>query len=227
MTLSTMGHWGGKRRAKVRQKKRIGQTSGNCREKEQKMQSWLYKNKTNLCDDSQIWISNWSIMQNWPCTKRLIHTISAAFLIFNQPQAEGSIIQQSSHWDSQGPNPERHSILIAILLCWGWSSRDHRKLSKSYILSEALNASLVVSRRSPLPLFVCVWSLLWNRTWGYHSHTHIYTHRYTAVSHNTQALEETWRLQPYPLVYMTTTSCTTHTQHTQHTYTVNLTALHG
>ena len=104
----------------------------------------------------QIWIWNWSIMHNWPCTKRLIQIINAAFLIFNQSQAEGSIIQQSSRWDSPGPNPERHSTLVSILPCWGWSSRDHRKFSKSYILSEALNALLAVSRMSPLLLCVCV-----------------------------------------------------------------------
>lgn len=69
-----------------------------------------------------------------------------------------------------------HSILISILVMLGWARRDHRKFSISYILSEAVSASLVVSRCSSLSEFVCVWSSPWNRTWGYHSHTHILTH---------------------------------------------------
>lgn len=118
-------------------------------------------------------------MQSWPCTKRLIQTINAAFLIFNQSQAEGSIIQQSSRRESLGPNPERHSILISILACWGWASRDHRKFSKSYILSEALNASLVVSRSSPPLLGLCVCVCDRCSGTGPGAITHSYSHRYT------------------------------------------------
>lgn len=118
---------------------------------------------------------------------------------------------------------ECQSNLISILSCWGWASRDHRKFSKSYILSEALNASVGVSRSLPLSLSLCVITAL-EQDLGLsltytHKHTYTYTHRYTAVSHNTQALGEMWCLQPYPLVYMTTTKCTTH----RDTYTLNLT----
>lgn len=92
-------------------------------------------------------------MQNWPCIKKLIQTIIATFLIFNQLQAAGSIIQRSSHQANICPNP----VLIYFTLHSVSSSeiQDHRR--KSHILSQSMNASLVVSCTLPVSLSVSVW----------------------------------------------------------------------
>lgn len=90
MTLSTVGHWG------VKRKPESGNNNSNVYNKQMSRNCRIGFVKTKETS-----VRNQNDPSCWPCTKRLIHTINTSFLIFNQSQAEGSIIQQSGCWGSQ------------------------------------------------------------------------------------------------------------------------------
>lgn len=81
---------------------------------------------------------------NWPCTKRLIQTTNTAFLIFNPCHFCG--INYLEYY----PNQSVHQTHAEAK-----RRETTKKVSKSYILSEALNASLGVSRSSTRLLCLC------------------------------------------------------------------------
>lgn len=180
MTLSTMGHWGATHRKRMEGCTK--QREGNYRWWRVTNLTWLIKANSRLSGATVSDSCGIKMRTDLaPKGRSKPSAMPSSFLTGHRPKDQ---LFSKAVAGTACVLIQRHSILISIFPRWSRASRDHRKFSKSYILSEALNASLVVSRSSSLSLSLSVCNRYWNRTWSYHTHIHAHTttqtlkHRY-------------------------------------------------